>query len=307
MLQSARPIMTHGRLLLFKWLMVFLPSLTVTLGHSLWEHRGGGEHSGALYDLPATLLVTAVGLLLTYLFVETLYRVLWRLQAEALAREQDIQTMRAVMQERARLSRELHDGIAQLVAHLLLRLDTIQALAKANRFQAVEAELERLHGVADELYQDIGESITGLRTNLTEQGLVSALQDYVEQFEERYGIPTTLRADAAADLLPPLAALQVFRFIQEALTNVRKHAAAHEASVTLAAEGPGPLRIVITDDGQGFSPGTQPNRRAKPLGLTSMRERVEALGGTFQVHSQPGSGTQVMATLAIPRTRQENQ
>src|SRR5439155_20417440 len=168
------------------------------------------------------LLVTFLGLALTYIFVETLFRVLWRLQAEALVREQDIQAMSAVMQERERMSRELHDGAAQLVAHLLLRLDTIKELVEANRPQEAEAELERLHGVADEIYQDIGESISGLRTNVTEQGLVRALQDYMDQFEERHQIPTTLRTDDAADQLAPLTAFQLFRFIQESLTNVRK-------------------------------------------------------------------------------------
>ncbi|MGI8909899.1 MAG: histidine kinase, partial [Rubrobacteraceae bacterium] len=162
MVQMHRPVMTHRRLLLFKWLMVFLPAGTVAVGHSLLEHTGGGKHTGAgTSALPATLLVTFLGLVLTYIFVETLFRVLRRLQAEALAREQDILTMSAVMQERERLSRELHDGVAQLVAHLLLRLDTIKELVEADRQQEAEVELERLHGVADEIYEDIGESITG--------------------------------------------------------------------------------------------------------------------------------------------------
>jgi signal transduction histidine kinase len=234
MLQMNRSIMTHRRLLVFKWLMVFLPSGMVAVGHSLVEHTAGGTHG--LPTVAATLPVTFFGLVLTYIFVETLFRVLRRLQAEALAREQDIQTMSAVMQERERLSRELHDGVAQLVAHLMLRLDTIKDLVEADRPREAEAELERLHGVADEIYEDIGESIAGLRTNMTELGLVRALQDYVDQFEERHQIPTSLRTDDAAEKLSPLVALQLFRFIQEALTNVRKHAAAREATVTLMSD-----------------------------------------------------------------------
>jgi len=304
MLQINRSIMTQRRLLLFKWLMVLIPSVTVTVGHSLMEHAGGGTH--ALPSVAATLPVTFLGLVLTYIFVETLFRVLRRLQAEALAREQDIQTMNAVMQERERLSRELHDGVAQLVAYLLLRLDIIKELVEANRQHEAEAELERLHGVADEIYQDIGESVTGLRTNVTERGLVHALQDYLDQFEERHQIATSLRTDDAADQLSPLAALQLFRLIQEALTNVRKHAAAHQATVTLTSNGPDQLRVVIADDGQGFIAGAQSNGKARPFGLTSMRERVEALGGTFHVTSQPALGTQVTATIPIPPSRREN-
>jgi signal transduction histidine kinase len=305
-----RAIMRRRRLLLFKWLMVFIPPLTVAVGHSLLRHAVGhglpGHTVGGAETLLVTSLVTCLALVLAYIFVETLFRVLRSLQAEALAREQEILTMNAVMQERERLSRELHDGVAQLVAHLLLRLDTIKELVETDRPQEAEAELDRLHGVADEIYADIGESITGLRTNVRERGLICALQDYVDQFEERHQIPTRLRTDDVADRLSPLAALQLFRLIQEALTNVRKHAGAREAIVTLTSNGPDQLRVVIADDGQGLTPGSQRNGKVPPLGLTSMRERVEALGGTFQVTSQPGSGTHVTATIPMPRTSREN-
>ena len=324
MVQPHRAVMTHRRLLLFKWLMVLIPPITVTVGHGLLGlHTGGGlaeprPHTAAEILL-VTLLVTLLALALAYAFVETLFRVLRRLQAEAVAREQDLLTMNAVLQERERLSRELHDGVAQLVADLLLRLDTIEELVAADRPREAEAELERLHGVADEIYADIRESIAGLRTKLAERGLVGALRDYVDQFEERHRIPTRLQiltgpAPDAADRpwselvgsLSPLAALQLFRLIQEALTNVRKHAGARQASVTLMSDGSGHLRVVIADNGQGFTPGPRRNGTARPLGLTSMRERVEALGGTFQVQSRPGSGTQVTATIPIPGTRREN-
>jgi signal transduction histidine kinase len=282
--------------------MVVIPPVTVVVSHTLL-----GSLRGHPIDMHAESLLLALPILvLAYIFAETMFRVLGRLQAEALAREQDILTMNAVMQERERLSRELHDGVAQLVAHLLLRLDTIKELVGADRQRAAEAELERLRGVADEIYEDIGESITGLRTNVAERGLIRALRDYVDQFEERHQIPVSLRADGSADQLPPLTAFQLFRLIQEALTNVRKHAAAQEATVTLTSNGPDQLRVVVADDGQGFTPGSQSSGKARPLGLTSMRERVDALGGTFQVNSQPGSGTKVTATFPIPRTRKEN-
>ncbi len=302
MLHMNRAIMAHRRLLLFKWLMVVIPPVTVAVGHSLPDHAEGGRAEPLL----VTLLVTSLALVLAYIFVETLFGVLRRLQAEALAREQDVLTMNAVMQERERLSRELHDGVAQLVAHLLLRLDTIKELVAAGRRQEAEAELERLHGIADEIYEDIGESITGIRTNVAERGLIGALRDYADQFEERHRIPVSLRTDGAADRLSPLAALQLFRLVQEALTNVRKHAGARGATVTLTSDGPDRLQVVVADDGQGFIPGSRRNGKARPLGLTSMRERVEALGGTFHVESSPGSGTQVTATIPIPRTRREN-
>ena len=308
MVHAYRPVITHPGLRLFKWLMVLIPPVTVAAGHlalTVSHHLRHDVAGGLAETLLVTGLVTSLALVLAYLFVEMLFGVLRRLQVEAVAREQELLTMAAVMQERERLSRDLHDGVAQLVAQLLLRLDTITELVEAARPREAGAELERLRGVADELYLEIGESITGLRTSVRERGLVRALQDYADQFEERHRIRTSLRAGDAADRLPPLAALQVFRLVQEALTNVRKHAGASEATVTLAALGLDHVRVVIADDGRGFAPGPQTNGRARPLGLTSMRERVEVLGGTLHVDSQPGAGTRVTATIPLLGTSRE--
>jgi two-component system, NarL family, sensor histidine kinase DegS len=299
--QINRSIMSHRRLLWFKWLMIFTPPFVALVGHSLLGHSITGV------ILLENLFVALVLLMISYVFAETLFRVLGRLQAEALTREQDILTMNAVMQERERLSRELHDGVAQLVADLLLRLDTIKDLVDANRQHEAGAELERLHNVADEIYEDIGESIAGLRTNVTERGLIGALHDYIDQFEERHHIPANFQADEIADSLSPPAALQVFRFIQEALTNVRKHASARMVTVTLTSNDTDQFKIVIADDGQGFMPDRPKNDKARSLGMTSMRERVEALGGTFHVMSQPGSGTEVAAIIPLPRKRSEKE
>src|SRR5215831_17142775 len=116
MLDLTRSLMTRRRLLLFKWLMVVVPIGTVVVGHSLIDHAAGdGAHGLGAPTIVENLPVTLLGLVLSYLFVEMLFRVLRRLQADALAREQEIQTINAVMQERERLSRELHDGAAQLV------------------------------------------------------------------------------------------------------------------------------------------------------------------------------------------------
>ena len=296
-------IMTHRRLILFKWLMVLIPPSTLVVGHGLLGLAIGGH--AATETLVVTAAVALLALVLAFLFAETMFRVLQVLQAEALAREQDMLTMSAVMQERGRLSRELHDGVAQLVAHLLLRLDTIKELVEAGRRQEAQSELERLHGVADEIYDDIGESIRGLRTDVADRGLVHALRDYVDLFEERHRVSVRLQTDDGADHLSPLAAFQIFRLIQEALTNVRKHARAREVAITLTFDGPDQLKVVITDDGQGFNPGSSRSGKERPLGLTSMRERVESLGGTFQVRSQPGLGTHLTATIPIAGTRKE--
>lgn len=294
------------RLSLLKWLMILIPPVTVAVIHLLVIWRPGHGVNGSARVLIVSALGTALALAVSYGFVETLFGVLRRLQAEALARDQDILTMNAVMQERERLGRELHDGAAQLVAHLLLRLDTIKELVETGRNREAGSELERLHGVAGEISADIGESIAGIRTDVVKRGLVPTLQDYADQFEERHHVLVSLRADDAADCLPPLAAFHLFRLVQEALTNVRKHAGARAATVTLLADGPDRLTVVIADDGQGFVPGGQGSGAVRPFGLRSMRERAEGLGGSFSVESWPGGGTRVCATIPAPGARRES-
>jgi signal transduction histidine kinase len=132
-------------------------SCYATVGHSLLGHTVGRFAAAPLL----TFLVAFLALVLAYIFAEMLFRALRRLQAEAVAREQDILTMNAVMQERERLSRELHDGVAQLVAHLLLRLDTIKELVEADQPREAEAELERLHGVATKSTRISGSPLPG--------------------------------------------------------------------------------------------------------------------------------------------------
>ena len=302
MAQTPKPVIKDRKLLLLKWLLVLAPPVTAVVSHTL---LGLGRGHAEPDRLGESMLVALVLLVLTYAFAETLFKVLGRLQAEALAREQDVLTMSAVMEERERLSRDLHDGAAQLVADLLLRLDTIKELVVGRQPHDAEVELERLHEVADEIYEHIEESITGLRSNVTERGLVHALQDYVDRFEERHRVRVDLEADDASSRLAPLAALQVFRMVQEALTNVRKHSGARQARVSLNGNGLDHLLVTIVDDGRGFVTAGKTDGETRALGLTSMRERVESLGGSFEVSSQPGSGTQVTATIPIPRSGRE--
>lgn len=305
MTQTVRPISAQRRLILFKWLMVLIPPAALAVGHTLLGLVTGRHAHADTGALLVTFLVASLALALAYLFAEAMFRVLRRLQSEAAARERELVAMDAVMQERERLSRELHDGAAQLVADLMLRLDTIGELVEGDRRNEAEAELARLRLVAGEIFEDISESISGLRTSVTERGLTGALRDYLDQFEERHRIRLRLEADGAADQLAPLAALQVFRLVQEALTNVRKHAAASEVKVTLTSQQPGELSVVITDDGRGFVGDANGGGRRQRLGLTSMRERVEGLGGRLEVSSHPGAGTRVTATLPVGRNARE--
>jgi signal transduction histidine kinase len=202
------------------------------------------------------------------------------------------------------LSRELHDGFAQLVAFLLVRIDTVEGLLAASRTAEATKELERMRSVTDDLYQDVRESISELRTRVSERGLPASIREYVDAYEDRHNLAVTLSGEDVAADLPPLIAFQLLRIIQEALANVRKHAHAHLASITFVRPQPHRLHMTVADDGQGFDLSAIPDDgTGRSFGLASMRERVESLGGELKLDSRPGSGTRVLVSIPLDRAK----
>ena len=289
---------SRRELRVLKWLTVLVPGTVVLIYE--WAREEALEH--VLPSLPTqygNLIVWGLVLILTYLFSTFVFRVVERLQVEALARSRDVATMHAVVEERARLSRELHDGFAQLVAYLLVRIDTVTGLVTAQRTPDALAELERMRASTDDLYQDVRESITELRTEVAQRGLPATLREYADEYEERHGITVSVHGEDAASALPALAAYQVLRIAQEALANVRKHSAARHAWIELDAPTPGRLHLVIGDDGLGFDPTVSSHPVPRTFGLASMRERAESLGGQLTIESQPGRGTRIVVDVPL--------
>src|SRR5258708_1331573 len=207
-----------------KWLTALVPGAVVLIYES--ARQEALEH--ILPALPVqygNVIVWALVLVLTYAFAAFVFRIVERLQAQALARSRDLATLRAVVEERARLSRELHDGFAQLVAYMLVRLDTVTGLVAANRGEEAMLELERMRSGTDDLYQDVRESISELRTRVSERGLSATIRDYVDEDQDRHGITVRLEGEEGSRGLPALIAFHLLRIVQEALANVRKHAA----------------------------------------------------------------------------------
>lgn len=281
-----------------KWLATIVPGAAVLL----YE---GFRYETLEHILPGippelgNLIVAVLVLLLTYLFASFVFRVVERVQAQAVRRGREVAALNAVMEERARLSRELHDGLAQLVAFLLVRVDTVASLVQAERRDEAIAELEQLRSAADDLYLDVREAIAGLRSRVSERGLVPALRDYVDEFEERHGIRVVLDADEPTLHVPDLIGMQLFRIVQEALANVRKHAHATGAWVKLRRPESSVLELEIGDDGTGFDPAHARPSTPHSFGLASMRERAEMLGGTCDIQSAVGSGTRVVVTVPL--------
>jgi two-component system sensor histidine kinase DegS len=281
-----------------KWLTALVPGTVVLI----YEYARQETLEHVLPALPVqygNVVVWVLVLLLTYAFAAFVFRIVERLQAQALARSRDLVTLNAVIEERARLSRELHDGFAQLVAYMLVRLDTVTGLVATNRDQEAMAELERMRAVTDDLYQDVRESISELRTRVSERGLPATVREYLDEYEDRHGITVSLQGEDAARGLPALTAFQLLRIIQEALANVRKHASARHVWITFRKPDGNRLELVVGDDGKGFDPQAVRDPSRKSFGLASMRERVESLGGQLTLESQPGQGTRVMVAIPV--------
>ncbi len=202
----------------------------------------------------------------------------------------------AVLEERGRLAHEMHDGLAQVLGYLSLQTQTVEALVRRGDRDAALAELKQARGHILEAQADVRENILSLRTTLAGTvGLVTALQQYASEFEIQTGIRAEVVCTPEAEpRLSPLAEVQLVRVIQEALTNVRKHASARcvQVRVTTCDHT---LEVQVVDDGCGFEP---PVSQAGHFGLQTMHERIESVGGALRIETQPGSGTRVQ--LSVP-------
>ena len=203
----------------------------------------------------------------------------------------------AVLEERYRLSREIHDGLAQTLSVIGWRLDRAAMLLRKGDHPALEKELEDIRQELRAAYMDVRQAIDGLRLDLNHPGgLYGALSAYVQDFSQRMEIEVTLEKEGPVDEIPADVGVQLLRIVQESLANVRKHARARHVHIRLSHRESA-IELYIEDDGVGFDP-RQPRHRSR-VGLSSIRERAERLGGTFTLSSRPGAGTRIL--VVIPR------
>ncbi len=160
----------------------------------------------------------------------------------------------------------------------------------------VQARVEEIRETIDETIRHARRIAADLRPGVLDDfGLASAVEWQARRFEEWAGLTCTVGVEGDGGEPPPDVATAAFRVLQEALTNVARHAEAENVAVTLRLD-PDVVRLVVADDGQGFR-GLPTGRR--PLGLLGMRERARALGGTVEVRSEPGQGTVVECTFPL--------
>jgi PAS domain S-box-containing protein len=211
------------------------------------------------------------------------------------------QVISAQEEERGRIARELHDETGQSLTALLVGLKTLEA---AHSLHEAKALAESLRAVASVALHEVGRLAWGLRPSvLDDLGLLATLERYVAEYAESYALAVDLKTKGfGAARLPFFIETTLYRIIQEALTNIVKHAAAHSVRI-IVEQDDSSVQMVVEDDGQGFdveatlrTPGT-----SKGLGLHGMQERATLLSGTVTIRSKPGHGTAIKVRVPLAK------
>jgi signal transduction histidine kinase len=214
--------------------------------------------------------------------------------AERVSRESVRRVVEAQEQERARLARELHDETGQALTSILLGLKTVEDAVQTDEGRASASALREL--VVDTL-QNVRRLAVELRpAALDDFGLVSAVERLVEGFRESTDIEVALETSIGEERLGNEIETTIYRLVQEALTNVLKHASATRVSISLVRKQ-GSVSAVVEDDGRGFDVA---DARADALGLVGMQERAALLDGLITIESGPGRGTTVALDVPLP-------
>jgi signal transduction histidine kinase len=209
--------------------------------------------------------------------------------SERVARDTVRRVIEAQEQERRRLARELHDETGQALTSILLGLKTIRAASDHEAAERAEGALRELVVTA---LQDVRSLAVELRpSSLDDFGLVPALERLTATLNEQGTLRVALESNLTEERLAPEIETVLYRFVQEALNNVSRHAEAGHASVVVSTRADG-VSAVVEDDGRGFDPA---EIREDALGLVGMRERLALVGGTFSIESKPGQGAALIA------------
>ncbi|MDZ7844317.1 MAG: GAF domain-containing sensor histidine kinase [Anaerolineales bacterium] len=200
----------------------------------------------------------------------------------------------AVLEERDRLARELHDNLSQTLGYLKVKTCMTEDLLTAGEVEKARESLQQLKKVSDLLYTDVRESIFNLRADFrSQQGFFATLQEYLAKYRTHYGLHVDLVIENECCLdIPEQVSCQLLRIIQEALSNVRKHAQARKV-LLICSRVEDQMLVEIEDDGRGFPLESMEGKNRDSYGLQIMRERAESIGGRLAIDSRVGKGTRV--------------
>ncbi len=208
----------------------------------------------------------------------------------------------AIIEERRRIAREIHDGVAQSLSYLNMKTKKVSDLVSSQDTVRAIQELGEIREVVQDTYEDIRESIDQLSAETRTVPIIPAMGNYIRDFSQNNGIRVNFNAPRPFTSLSPVAELQLLRISQEALTNVRRHAMASEVEVTLGIADQSVVMSIL-DNGQGFN--LQDLEKAPPgyHGLNIIKERAESLGGSVDIVTTPGSGTDIRVYLPIEKVK----
>jgi two-component system, NarL family, sensor histidine kinase DegS len=203
----------------------------------------------------------------------------------------NLRIVRAQEDERQRMAEEIHDGPAQVLTNAIFQVDYLDRIVEPEA-RAAHSELAFLRDMLSGGLDEVRALIADLRPPVVDVGLAAAVADAVRQLEDRHGIAVDISlGDVDARLSPPARA-SALRILQEALQNVRKHAAATRISIGLEGD-----TLVIADNGRGFDLMRVASRAGQNFGLQFMRERAELMGAQLHIESRQGEGTRILLRL----------
>jgi two-component system sensor histidine kinase DegS len=244
-------------------------------------------------------LVSQVGVVMGYLS-GNLQDVVGHLEDIQQRQIMGIKVLKAQEEERQRIARDIHDGPAQLMANLVIKAEICEKLIDRDVDKA-KFELNQLKSVGRECLKDVRKIIYDLRPmSLDDLGLVPTIQRFILNFEEETHINVSLSVIAKNEIINSTVQLSLFRIVQEALNNVRKHAQSTTVVIKLEIINK-TINLLILDDGVGFNVELKMKscKEESGFGLLAMRERVELLKGCIEIDSNLGTGTRIKITIPV--------
>jgi PAS domain S-box-containing protein len=268
-----------------------------------WRVRRDGSRFWA--NVVISAVRDASGTLLGYAKVTRDLTERKRLASLEHANEVSTQMQVARENEQKRIARELHDDLGQQLTALKMGMALLEAQVRSAGWQEPLHATHELQAQVDAMAVSLRRIAADLRPPLLDDlGLSAALEWLVEDFSRRYGVAGHLHMSGEEDApIDEFAATTIFRIVQEALTNVARHAQAHTVSVGFMRNANLSM-IDITDDGVGAPANPQPSSGQRSFGLMGMRERVRQLHGTIEFHTAAGAGFHIRIQIPEPRLRQ---
>jgi signal transduction histidine kinase len=260
------------------------------------------EYQGLLSTSVTVAVIASLGIALFAAFrVTGLERHLFRQHERDVRNQQDLKRLSAALitaqeEERRSIARELHDEVGQVLTAIKVELSVVER-ELTSRGQRVDG-LEGARSITDRALQTVRDLSRLLHPAMLDDiGLCAALDWYIRGYSKRHGIIVDYEASGIIRRLAPSIETNVYRIVQEALTNIVRHAGATACTVRVEEAG-AELRVIIADEGQGFDCSARPAADAG-LGLIGIRERAALLGGHVKIDSTPGQGTRIELTVPL--------